>query len=204
MRGSTLLVLVLGVLGTNAAFACPACGDKLNFGGNMAFERKARAVGHVALLSSLGPAAAEISSLLEKDGHHVEVAVDAAALQHGDKDHQHSDKDHQHGDKDHQHGDKDHQHGDKGHPVDVVIAHWPQAADVARLFDAVEGGPTVLAVAYDANDAAAWKAAGPTTCFARVDGRHGRKFTEAVTKVIEQRAKGTPPTCAITVARQSE
>ncbi len=180
MRGSILLVLV-SILGTEAALACPACGDKLNFGGGMGFERKTP--GHVALISPVGsaegfaPAAAEISSLLEKDGHHVEVTVDVAALRQN--------------------------HGN--HAVDVVIVHWPQAPTVTQLFGDIEGGPTVLSVAYDADDAAAAKSAAATTgCFARADLRRGRKVVEAVTKVIGQRAKGTPPQCAATVANQTE
>ena len=170
------------MLGTEAALACPACGDKLNFGGGMGFERRPAAVGHVALLAPLGsaeglpPAAAEISSLLEKDGHHVEVAVDAAALRQSQS----------------------------HHPIDVVIVHWPQAANAAQLFGDIEGAPTVLSVAYDADDAAAAKSAATAGCFARVDQRRGRKLVEAVTKVIEQRAKGTPPQCAVTVAQQTE
>jgi CheY-like chemotaxis protein len=181
MRGSILLGLI-GLLGAEAALACPACGDKLNFGGGMGFERRpaAQTVGHVAVLSPPGSAegvpvaAAQISSLLEKDGHHVEVAVDAAALQQSQGQ----------------------------HPIDVVIVHWPQAANAAQLFDGIEGAPTVLAVAYDADDAAAAKSVATAGCFARVDQRRGRKLVEAVTKVIEQRAKGTPPQCSVTVAQQ--
>ena len=181
MRGAILLGLV-GMLGAQAAVACPACGDKLNFGGGMGFERKAQVVGHVAVISPAGAAenlkagVAEISSLLEKDGHHVEVAADLATLKSSES----------------------------HHPVDVVIVHWPEAVDAARALSPGEKAPTVLAVAYDAADAEAAMSAASTGCFARLDQKRGRKLTDAVAKVLEQRAKGAAPQCAVTVAQTLE
>jgi hypothetical protein len=183
MRGSILLLLV-GTLIAEAALACPACGDKLNFGGGMGFERMTRSktAGHVALLTSVGSAqvpakaAAEIGSLLEKAGHDVEVAGDDAALRQL----------------------QDH------HAIDVVIVHWPQAAEATTVLGDVKSGPSVLAVAFDADDAAAAKSSGTTGCLARVDHRRGRNLLEAVDRIIEQRNKGTAPECTLTVARQSE
>jgi hypothetical protein len=182
MRGSILLLLV-GTLVTEAALACPACGDKLNFGG-MGFDRMthAKTAGHVALLtptdSAQAPAkaAANIGSLLEKNGHHVEVAGDDAALR---------------------------QLQDQ-HAIDVVIVHWPQAADATAALGDVKSGPSVLAVAYDADDEAAAKAAVTTACLARADQHRGRNLMEAVNRIIEQRKSGTAPECTVTVARQTE
>jgi len=184
MRGSILLLLV-GSLVAQAALACPACGDKLNFGGGMGFERMTRSktAGHVALLTPAGSeqlpakAAADIGRLLEKEGHHVEVAGDGTALRQL----------------------QDH------HALDVVIVHWPQAADATTVLDQVTSGPTVLAVAFDADDEAAAKTAVTTGCLARVDQRRGRNLMEAVNRIIEQRNKGTAPECTVTVvARQAE
>jgi hypothetical protein len=174
----------MGTLIAEAALACPACGDKLNFGGGMGFERMTRSktAAHVAVLTSVGSApvpakaAAEIGSLLEKVGYHVEVAGDDTALR---------------------------QVQDQ-HAIDVVIVHWPQAAEATAMLDDVKSGPSVLAVAFDADDAAAAKSAGTTGCLARVDQHRGRKLLEAVEKIIEQKNKGTAPDCTVTVARQSE
>ena len=171
--------VLTGLLAANAAYACPACGDKLNFGG-MNFERVNPNPGRVVVLASPGsPAAAgklDIKAALERDGHEVFVAQSPEELDRMSRDHR----------------------------PDVVVTHWSDAPAAEQQLGREPGAPTIVPVAYEDKDAAAAKAEGADRCLARADQKRGRKLAEAIDKILEQRRKGAPSECVATIANRSD
>jgi hypothetical protein len=171
--------VLAGLLAANAAYACPACGDKLNFGG-MNFERTNPNPGRVVVLVSPGSTVSagklDIKAALERDGHQVFVAQSPEELDRLSHDHQ----------------------------ADVVVTHWSDVPVAEQKLGTEPGAPTIVPVAYEDKDAAAAKAEGADRCLARADQKRGRKLAEAIDKILEQRRKGAPSECVATVANRSD
>ena len=172
--------VVAGLLAANAAYACPACGDKLNFGG-MNFDRIKPQPGRVVVLaapdSPLTGKKLDIKTALERDGHEVLLAQSPEELDRLSRDHR----------------------------PDVVVAHWSDAAVTEQQLGHEPGAPTVVPVAYEDKDADAAKAEGADRCLARADQKRGRILAEAIDKVLEQRRKGAPSQCvATTIASRTD
>lgn len=176
-------MLVVGLLAATAAQACPACGDKLSLvGGGVSFERVSQAApGRIVLLAEPGsPLQAADTDLglvaeFKRAGHEVTVVTDPKDLEH-----------------------VVHEHG-----ADVVVAHWKEAAATAGVLGTGAAAPTVVPMAYKADDAAAAKAAGSGKCVSQADQRSGRKLTETIDKVLERRRKGEPADCPVVVASRT-
>jgi hypothetical protein len=172
------LVIVAGLL---AAPVCLACGDKLSLvGGGVSFERVSQITpGRIVLLAEPGsPLQAADQDLglvaeFKRAGHEVRVVTDASEL--------------------------DRVLGQQS--ADVVVAHWSEAAATAGRLGSGAASPTVIPVAYKADDAAAAKAAGSAKCLTQADERHGRKLSEAIGKTLEKRRKGERTDCALIVAQ---
>jgi hypothetical protein len=171
-----LAMAILGSFAAHASYACPACGDKLNFG--MRFEQQPP--GQLIVLAAPGSALADPASnvriALERAGHDVSVVQSADEL---------IDKLH-------------------GHEIDVVVAHWADVGDLQQRLAGVAPEPAVIPVAYEEEDAAAAAAEGASRCLARIDQKRGRKLAETVDEVLERRRKGAPPECETTVANRTQ
>jgi hypothetical protein len=183
MRPKVIILAAVGLFAATAAEACPACGDKLSLvGGGVSFERVSHAVpGRIVVLAEPGsPLQAADTDLglvkeFERSGHNVTVAASASEL--------------------------DRIVHEKG--ADVVVAHWSEAALTAGRLGHGAEAPTVVPVAYKADDAAAAKAAGSGKCVSQAEQRNGRKLSETVDKVLEKRRKGEPADCPIVVASRT-
>jgi hypothetical protein len=170
--------VIAGLLAANAAFACPACGDKLTFGPSFT-NAKRPPPGHVLILaapdSALASQAAALKGVLEREGHQVVVAQSPDELSHSLHE----------------------------HPADIVLTHWSEAASTDQLL--AGGGadsPTVVPVAFADKDAAAAKAGGADRCLARSDQKRGRKLVDKIDTILEQRRKGTPSECVTAIANR--
>jgi hypothetical protein len=181
MRLRTVIIGVVGLLAATAAPACPACGDKLSLvGGGVSFERVNQiAPGRIVVLaepgSPLQTADHDLGLVAEfkRAGHDVRVVADPNELDRAL-----------------------HEQG-----ADVVVAHWSEAAATAARLGTSATSPTVIPVAYKADDAAAAKAAGSGKCVSQAADRHGRKLSDTIGKVLEKRRKGEPTDCPLVVAK---
>ena len=179
MRGQIVFWLA-ALVATDAAYACPACGDKLNFGSS-GFERMTRKSepGRVVLLGAPDSplvTADGVQTALEREGHHVETIaspddISRALVEHG---------------------------------ADIVVVHWRDAAAVQERLTGVEPAPTVVPVPYARSDADAASAAGVDSCLERIDQRGGRKLLVAVDKILEQRRKGVGSACVVKIASRTD
>ncbi len=185
MRPKVLILAAAGLLAATAAEACPACGDKLSLvGGGVSFERVGQSVppGRIILLAEPGsPVQAADSDLglaaeFKRAGHDVTVVTDSNEL--------------------------DRVVREQG--ADVVVAHWKQATATAGLLGKDKSSATVVSLSYKADDAAAAKAAGVDKCVCQADKGKGRKLTDTVNKVLDQRRKGLPADCPLVVASRTD
>jgi hypothetical protein len=186
------------LLAANAAYACPACGDKIGFGSGVGFDRVVRKgpPGHLVLLAAPGSQLADprgVRAALEREGHgvHVVGTVDELA-----------------------------QVAAAGH-ADLVVTHWKDAAlaeerlsampaptadpaELAQTGASSAAAPIVVPVALESSDAAAAKEHGADRCLERADQRRGRKLLESIDKLLEQRRKGVPSECVLAVAKSTD
>ncbi len=183
MRPKVLILAAAALFAATAAEACPACGDKLSLvGGGVSFERVSQAVpGRIVVLAEPGsPLQAAENDLrlvagFKRAGHDVKVVSDSNEL--------------------------DRVVREQG--ADVVVAHWSEAAATAGRLGTGSASPTVVPVAYKADDAAAAKAAGSDKCLCQADQRKGRKLTETIDKVLERRRRGEPADCPLVIASRT-
>jgi hypothetical protein len=192
------------LLAADAAYACPACGDKIGFGSGMSFDRVVRKgpPGHLVLLAVPDSKLADpkgVRAALEREGHEIHVVgtIDELAKVAAD-----------------------------GH-ADLIVTHWKDAApaeqrlaempapsadskgtaqgdSAASTLTAVPAPPIVLPVAFESSDAAAAKEHGADRCLERADQRRGRKLLESIDKLLEQRRKGVPSECVLAVAKSTD
>jgi hypothetical protein len=168
------------LMATTAAYACPACGDKLNFGSS-GFERINRKSepGKVLLLATAGSPLSSTDgpqTVLQRAGHHVaSVAnpdeIGPALAEHG---------------------------------ADVVVVHWTEVAAVEAKLSGVEPAPTIVPVAYEQRDAAAANAAGVDSCLERTDQRGGRRLLASIDRILDQRRKGVASACVVKIASRTD
>jgi hypothetical protein len=168
------------LVASNAAYACPACGDKLNFGSS-GFERMNRKSepGRVVLLGARGSplrVAEGLQAALQRDGHQV-TSIDRL---------------------------DDLQRAVAEHGADVVVVHWRDAAAAEERLARVDAAPTVVPVAYARDDATDASAAGVESCLERLDQRSGRKVVASIDKVLEQRRKGVSSACVVKIAGRAD
>jgi hypothetical protein len=192
------------LLAANAAYACPACGDKIGFGSGMSFDRVVRKgpPGHLVLLAAPDSKLADpkgVKAMLERDGHEVHVVCTLDELA---------------------------QVAANVH-ADLVVTHWKDAAlaeqrltempapsavstDVAQAGGvtavpiAAAAPPIVLPVALESSDATAAKDHSADRCLERADQRRGRKLLESVDRMLEKRRKGSPSECVLAVAKGTD
>jgi len=166
----------MALFAATTAKACPACGDKLSFGGGMNFERvhsgrPARIVVFAAPGSILESADTELglAAELKRSGHDVKVVTSASEL--------------------------DRVVQEQG--ADVVVTHWTEAATTAEHLSKGEKSPTVVAVSYKPTDAAEATAAGVDKCVCAAEQRKGKELTKTIDKVLGKRRKGEPADCML-------
>lgn len=186
MKPKMLVCLTAGLLAATVAQACPACGDKLSLvGGGVSFESAAgrsgppgRIVLYAAPGSPLQSAESDLGLVAEfkRAGHKVKVVTDSEEL--------------------------DRLVRDKG--ADVVIAHWSEAdATTGRVAKDSASPPTVVAVSYKSDDAAAARAAGAGNCLCKAEQNKGQELTATVDRILERRRKGQPADCPMKVASRT-
>jgi hypothetical protein len=182
MRPMLLILAGVGLMATTPVQACPACGDKLApVGGGVGFERVERPPGRIIVLAGQGSVVQSANEDLnlvaafKKAGHDVKVVSDADEL--------------------------DRVVREQG--ADVVVTHWSEATAIVGRLGNGDGTPTVVAVAYRADDAAEANAAGAGKCVSQVEQRKGRKLTETIDKVLDKRRKGEPADCPVVVASRT-
>ena len=175
-----MVCCMAALMATSAAYACPACGDKLNFGGS-GFERMNRKSepGKVLLLATAGSPLTSTDgpqTVLQRAGHHVAAVASPEEI-----------------------GQALSEHG-----ADVVVVHWTDAEAVEAKLAGVEPAPTIVPVAYQQSDAAAANAAGVDSCLERTDQRGGRKLLASIDKILDQRRKGVASACVVKIASRTD
>jgi hypothetical protein len=181
MRPKVIIIAVAGLFAATAAQACPACGDKLSLvGGGVSFERVSHMgpPGRIVMLAAPGSRLQAADTDLglvagfKRAGHEVTVVADEAELARVVQERH----------------------------ADVVLAHWSEVKTAAGQVGSDSTAPTILAVTYKSEDAAAAKAAGVEDCVCRADQRKGRKLSDTVDQILELRRKGQPADCPVTIA----